>query len=269
VRAYYAARQGGVLDVTGPQEGNLSINSTLNHARSIFSARSLSYKLGTLELPDLASFMKEPPLPTLDGEPEPVREAEYAAMLAAWAALPADDELRLVNLLLRQTGMRSGSVAAVERDWLEDLRSGPVIHVRKRKGGTRLYSVPISEDLAAIIRSRPAGPVLLPKGTDRDRKELVTVRHNAWLKQIIGGAGERTQGNHRLRDTVATVLLSWLGIEAAVLALGHADRKTTLQHYGRLRIDVSDAMKQELRAFQRDASQQAEAGKVLKFERAG
>jgi predicted phosphohydrolase len=51
---------------------------------------------------------------------------------------------------------------------------------------------------------------------------------------------------------VATVLLSWLGIEAAKLALGHADEKVTLRHYGRLRLDVSAEMKHELRAFERD-----------------
>jgi integrase len=123
--------------------------------------------------------------------------------------------------------------------------------VRVRKGGTALYSVPVTEDLARIIRSRPAGPVL--RGTEAERKELITTRHNSWLKAIIGGTGERGQGNHRLRDTVAAVLLSWLGIDAAKLALGHADERVTLRHYGRLRLDVSDAMRRELRAFERDS----------------
>jgi len=250
VKDYFRARQGGVLDVTSESEGNTSINSTLKHARSVFSSRSMSYKLGELALPDLSSFLKEPFLREGDSEPEPIKETEFAAMLGAWSLLPADDELRLVNLLLRQTGMRSGSVIALERDWLEDLRSGPVLHVRVRKGGTALYSVPVTEDLASIIRARPAGPVL--RGTEAQRKELVTTKHNAWLKAIIGGAGERAQGNHRLRDTVATVLLSWLGIGAAKLALGHADEKVTLKHYGRLRLDVSAEMKHELRAFERD-----------------
>jgi integrase len=273
VKDYYRARQGGTLNVAEAEEGNRTINSSLNKARSLFSARALSYKLEGLELPDLAGFMKEPFLPTEDKEPQPIKEAEFAKMLAAAQDLGSGKfrnstgnneggELALVNMILRQTGMRSGSVEALHRDWLEDLRSGPVIHVRVRKGGTALYSLPISEDLAAVIRSRP-GFTVLPDGSPNERHELVHTKHNAWLKAIIGGAGERVQGNHRMRDTVATILLTWLGIEAAKLALGHADERVTLKHYGRLRIDVSDAMRHELRAFAKVAE-----GNVVEFKTA-
>lgn len=54
-----------------------------------------------------------------------------------------------------------------------------------------------------------------------------------------------------MRDTVAAVLKSWLGMEVAVEALGHADAKTTMKHYAKLRMDVSDLMRAELGAFQR------------------
>jgi len=250
VREYFKARQDGALDVSEAQPGNTSINSTLRQARVAFSRKALAYKYDGLTLPDLSSFMREPMLPQEDSEPAPVRAAEFDAMLAAAAAAPA--ELALVNMILRQTGLRSGSVEALRADWLEKLKDGWWMHVRVRKGRTALYSVPISRELAArILRRRRKPAVVLPDGTPGQRRELVHKLHNEWLKGHIGGAGERVQGNHRLRDTVATALLSWLGMDAAKLALGHADEKTTQKHYARLRMDVSEAMKQELAAWRR------------------
>lgn len=250
VRDYFKARQDGVLDVSEPQPGNTSINSTLRQARVAFSRKAMAYKYDKLTLPDVAGFMREPLLPQEDSEPHPVRAAEFDAMLAAAPAAPK--EIALVNMILRQTGLRSGSVEALRADWLEKLKDGWWMHVRVRKGRTALYSVPISRELAArILRRRRKPAVVLPDGTPAQRHELVHKLHNEWLKGLIGGAGERVQGNHRLRDTVATALLSWLGMDAAKLALGHADEKTTQKHYARLRIDVSGAMQTELVAWGR------------------
>lgn len=252
VREYFRARQDGILDISEAQPGNTTTNSTLRQARVAFSRKAMAYKYDKISLPDLSSFMKEPLLPEDDMEPRPVREAEFAAMLKAAAARPANDELGLVNMILRQTGLRSGSVEALHADWLEKMRDGYWMHVRVRKGRTALYSIPISRELAArILRRRRKPAVVLPDGTTAQRRELVHKAHNEWLKGIIGGAGERVQGNHRLRDTVATALMAWLGMEAAKLALGHADEKTTQKHYARLRMDVSDAMKAELVAWTR------------------
>jgi integrase len=239
-----------VLNVSEPQEGNTTINSTLRQARTMFSRRAMAYLYGDIKLPDVTGFMTEPMLPVEDAEPDPVREREFAAMMAAAAEAP--EEIALVNMILRQTGLRSGSVEALRADWLEQMRDGYWLHVRVRKGRTAMYSVPITEELAAKILERKDAPaVVLPEGTAAQRHELVHKAHNEWLKRIIGGSGERVQGNHRLRDTVATALLSWLGMEAAKLALGHADEKTTQRHCARLRMDVSEEMKAELVAWTR------------------
>lgn len=248
VKDYFRAKHGGALNLNEELEGNLSINSTLGHARDVFTPKAISYKFEGLALPDLRGFLEEPLLPVLQAVPEPVKETEFAAMVAGASALGG--ELELVNMIFRQTGLRSGSVLGLHRDWLERLRDGWWLHVRVRKGKTALYSIPVGEELAGRILSRP-GLTVLPGGSEGERKELVNGRHNEWLKGIIGGAGERGQGNHRLRDTVAAVLKSWLGMEVAVEALGHADAKTTMKHYAKLRMDVSDLMRAELGAFQR------------------
>ncbi|MCV5968742.1 hypothetical protein, partial [Lactococcus petauri] len=58
VRDYFRNRQGGEeLDLNTRAAGNRSINSTLNHARQLFTGRALSYKLGELQLPDLSGFL--------------------------------------------------------------------------------------------------------------------------------------------------------------------------------------------------------------------
>ena len=89
---------------------------------------------------------------------------------------------------------------------------------------------------------------MLPEGSVNERKTLVDRKHNAWLKGFIGGAGERGQGNHRLRDTVGSVLWSLDCPAAAMEALGHASVDTTAKHYAR-KIEVSEAMRHELRAW--------------------
>lgn len=248
VKDYFTAKHGGRLNLNEELEGNASINSTLGHARDVFAPKAMSYKFEGLALPDLRGFLDEPLLPVLQGEPAPVKEAEFAAMVAGAAAMGG--ELELVNMIFRQTGLRSGSVLGLHRDWLERLRDGWWLHVRVRKGKTALYSIPVGEELAGRILSRP-GLTVLPGGSEGERLALVNGGHNEWLKGIVGGAGGRGQGNHRLRDTVACVLRSWLGMEVAVEALGHADAKTTMKHYAKLRMDVSDLMKGELGAFQR------------------
>ena len=98
--------------------------------------------------------------------------------------------------------------------------------------------------------SRELGFTKLPADDENAWAELVDMKHNASLKDILGESG-RGPGNHRLRDTVATILLSWLGIEAAKRALGHADEKTTLRHYANLQIAVTEERRCELQAFTR------------------
>ncbi|RYD30620.1 MAG: hypothetical protein EOP86_19620 [Verrucomicrobiaceae bacterium] len=90
--------------------------------------------------------------------------------------------------------------------------------------------------------------MLLPEGADHERWDLVHRRHNAWLKGMIGGAGETTQGNHRLRDTVASILWSIDRPTAAQEALGHSSVDTTAKHYGK-KIHVSPAMRAEMAAW--------------------
>lgn len=252
---YFRAAQGRRLDWNEPQEGNVSINSTLAQGCDVFSKNSLYHKLKGLQLPDLEGFLKGPWLPEEDSKPDPLSVEAWEAMMAAVPALDrTHPELGLVNAMLRQTGLRSSYVEAARGTWLERHEGRTFLVVRNRpeegfrkKRGTRDQQVPISEGLAARLAGRQ-GFLVLPEGTAAGRNELVSKQHNGWLKGIIGGQGERGQGNHRLRDTVASVLWSTDCPTAAQEALGHSSVDTTAKHYGK-KIHVCDSMRAELGAW--------------------
>ena len=266
---YFRAAQGGTLDWNEPMEGNVSINSTLGQGCDVFSKNALYHKLKGLALPDLSGFLKGPWLPEEDATPDPLGIDEFTAMVGAANGLyRTDRELWLVNVLLRQTGLRSSYVESARHSWLVkhggrwwiEIKNRPAegtpdekgrypVPAFRKKRGTRDQQIPLSAEVARVLRGRKEW-LVLPDGTMGQRGELVDKRHNAWLKGIIGGLGERGQGNHRLRDTLASVLWSLDKPTAAQEALGHSSVDTTAKHYGK-KIHVSACMKGQVRAWMR------------------
>ena len=107
--------------------------------------------------------------------------------------------------------------------------------------GEKNRKVPVTVDLVAKLRGRK-GYLIGPALTNTDRSDLVNRTHNAWLKGMIGGLGEKVQGNHRLRDTVCSALWSLYGPATAQEAAGHVDPKTTSKHYAKRMATVPAGM---------------------------
>lgn len=275
VKRYFSARcEGGVIDWSEAADGNVSINSTLEHARDVFRGKARALKLDHLALPDLTPFMKHPLLPVEMEEPEPLSGAQVIAMLGAWDTMqslhgigPLQNgasnqfdfatvfkarEICLINWVLRETGIRSGSLAQIHPAWVKRLQNGFWLEVRDRKGKTRLYSVPLSDELGTrlCLGGCIADDGYLIQGATPAARARRVQDHNAWLKGVIGSP-VKGQGNHRLRDTLATALLSMYGPEVAAHALGHENVATTLRHYGRLQVDVPARLQEALRVFAR------------------
>jgi|GEM_PF-4715941 len=262
---YFQKAQGGTLDWSEPQEGNTTINSTLAMATDLFSKDATYHKLKTLQLPGtLDGFRKGPWLPEEDSRPEPLDGKQFTAMLKGAEELrrtrPA---LALVNAVLRQTGLRSAYVVAIHASWLVKVGGRWHLEIRNRtepkfrkKPGTRDQMIPLTRMVAAaLLANRRKGDYLiLPGGTEKQREELVRMQHNEWVKTIIGGTGERTQGNHRLRDTVGSILWSIDKPTAAQEALGHSSVDTTAKHYAK-RIDVTALMRREMGAWLQEERQ--------------
>lgn len=260
VKRYLMARCGGRIDWHEAQEGNVSINATLDHARGCFSRRQMELVLRGLNLPDLDGFLKHPVLPAAAPEPEPIEGDLFAVMVAEAEGLRRAGDLRgVVNLIYRQTGLRAGSMMALHSDWLRRFDDGWMLYVGTVKGGTARYNIPVGDELAAEMLARPGFTL----GATEEARRAALKSHTEWLKGVVGAAARGSQAGHRLRDTVAAVLFSWLGREAAVEMLGHADATVNQKHYARLRINVTEPMKLELAAATRLGCVRGAPGNVV------
>lgn len=253
VRKYFRACTGR-LDWNRPFPENTSANSTLGHARCLFTEKMRTLKLDHLKFPPALTkeggFLRHALLPELQPEPAPLTIPEFQAIVEAAEKFKDHAEFGhryIINLALRQTGLRSGSVEHVHRDWVHKFNEGYMMEVRKVKGGTAQYSIPITEELATMILA--SEDYLIP-GDDAARGRLVQ-EHGTWMASLVAAPARGFQSNHRLRDTVAAICYSWLGRDAAVEMLGHSSRAINAKSYARLRIDVSDLMKTELAHAQR------------------
>lgn len=275
------------LNLQDIEEGNLTINRTLMHARDVFSKAALANKLDKLGLckvddgfaprllRGLHEFRTARLLKEEAPEPDPLTTGQFAAVMQCSRCLRwLDEELWLCDLVLRQTGLRSAYVEGMRGSWLITEAGGIWLDVKNRpeegfklKPRTRAQKVPLSEDLALLLQARARkvgkdGFLLLPEGSPRARGRLVHGRHNEWLKARIGGLGELCQGNHRLRDTVASALCTLYGVAVAHAALGHTTPMTTMKHYAKLMPEVTALLRDELRAWARltGAGQALEGG---------
>lgn len=252
VREYQRARLGTEgVDYTEVAEGARTVNSTLMKARDVFSKEAVMEKMGELTLPDLRGFRGAKLLRQAEARPEPLSAAEFDKMCAEADGFleSAEEGLRkrgMMNLMLRQTGLRVGSLRRLDGSWVRKVGDAWVCDVRDVKGGTEPYTIPVSERFAEFARESAPGVPLFAEGW----KELWR-GHNDWLAGIIGGRGLRTQKAHRLRDTAGTIVKCWLGLPAAVELLGHANASMTIKSYAKLQWEVSERMKLELGAARR------------------
>lgn len=235
----------------GALEAYVTINSTMRMTRDLFRVKAIEhvYK-GRVLLPSLTEWMEYPLLPEVAVEPEPIPGEVFARLVKESEALrESDPDLWLCARVMRQTGLRVGSISQMRDDWVVRGSRGWRLELRRRgdrKSGTAAYSVPITEETARAIQARPG----FTFGEDAEARErLVTGRHNAFLKGIIGEPVRGRQGGHRLRDTLAGAVFDLLGLEAAAKALGHASDKVTLAHYARVPIVATAEMRAEYAAF--------------------
>lgn len=257
VRDYQRARVGGEsVDFNVVLKEGRTINSTLMKARDVFCREAVVEKLAGLVLPDLSGFRGARLLNQEDARPEPLSKAEFDRMCVEADGFMASEDMGLkrrgmMNLMLRQSGMRVGSLRLLDATWVRKLDSGWVCDLKDVKGGTEPYAIPVTDEFAQLA---------LGGGRDEHGKAVPLFKkgwkalwcgHNAWLAGIIGGMGVKTQKAHRLRDTAGTIAKVAYGLAAAVELLGHANARMTTRNYAKMQWDVSPRMMQELRAAKR------------------
>lgn len=147
--------------------------------------------------------------------PHPTPESGYR-----WALRVADRPVRLAIVLAGAYGLRRGEVARARReDVVEDLAGWSLLVVGK---GGHERSVPLLDEVARLILSRPAG-WLFP--SPRRPGRHLTPAHLAKLVSAELPAGYTM---HSLRHRCATVAYGATGdLRAVQELLGHAKPETT------------------------------------------
>jgi integrase len=266
VKAYFMARQssmGVVADdvVEDESERHVGFNGTLKHVRDMFGKKAMEKAFADLSLPDLTGFFEVDLLPEEEQLPEPFSIEEFAALCEKFDGLKeTEPDLWLLNLIHRQTGLRPRYVMGLRGTWLKqgdagvwsiEVKSRPEEGFGKKKGKngrTRNQYIPVTEELRAAIAAKGEGLTVGGQMTKTGREDLQK-RHNAIIKQIVGNEGSHGQASYRYRDTTACVLGFLYGLDAAQKALGHVTSLTTLKHYCRDLLGVSDRMRGELSAW--------------------
>lgn len=248
-RAYFAKL---VPDGAEAQERleHVTINRRFSQMRDLFS-RKMRERIfhGRLTLPEkeLEGLDKFPLVSVPPSEPAPITGEAFTRLVEAGEALrESDPDLWLLARVARQTGLRCGSLMDLSDDWVEPFHGGWRLVARVRKRGTAVFAVPITAELAALIKARPG----FTFGESRPQRwKLVNRRHNEFMLQVAGNPPRGKQKAHRLRDTLAGGLWALLGLEGAKMALGHENVATTLKHYARLPFEVTPVMRAEYAAF--------------------
>lgn len=222
LRRYYVLRMAADHDGRSPgdlstrdlvewlAEPNWSAN-TRKSART--SVRAFYTWLVTIGELDASPADQMPAVKTPRGRAKPTPERAYREALQV-----ADPRLRLALMLAGQCGLRRAEAAQVCREDVEEELLGWVLRVRGKGGHVRL--VPLPDQLARLIRSRPAG-WLFP-GNDNGH---ISPGH---LGRIVSRALPEGLAMHSLRHRCGTV--SYAGtrdLRAVQELLGHATVTTT------------------------------------------
>lgn len=239
----------------------VTINRTLMQARCLFTKLALQFVYdGRVALPaSLMGWKSFQLLPEPRKVIDPIVGDDFKRMVEAREVMKlAEPKLYLCNKVLTQTGIRSGSVQEMRGDWAVMDNGVWKLHAKEVKSGTIQYAVPITEELAREIQEagRHGDDETMRRGdgfcfgaTEAERHEVVCSRHNAWLKSIVAGPRHGSQGNHRLRKTLASAVRALKGVDEARKLLGHADKEVTEASYAAVGVQVTPVMRSEFAAF--------------------
>lgn len=267
-RAWLAKKQGRTVPDYGQQRpGNVSANSTLRQAQSVFAKRHLSIWREWRLPPGVEEFRAVKMLPQSSMRYTPLPESALAKMDAAVAkirdgsgpdrgptvrgkrarndALAPPEKLSglefwIVNRSIRLMGLRDSEVAAMRTSWLSDHAGRLHLDVCARpgefvpKGHQGRVQVPMV--LEPIFRERMAEAEasgepahLIRAATATARHDLIYRAHSKWLRGFFPAGRKKT--NHELRkhagSLVAMKMKSW---EAAARFL-REDLETAKKHY--------------------------------------
>lgn len=236
---FFAAKQGGRLDLANRRAGNAAINSAVKSASSIFIPRLRPlYKAIGIEIPDDATSIQWLPEMKIPRAAVNFNELEFA-----WGQIQGSPLFFVVGLA-RFAGLRQQEISACRRDWIVEDGGAVYVEMRDRpeqqflsKTGEIYRALVTHAAFAAELLACPAGEIVRLTPVEGIRYRWFERAPQAWLRKFTGSAKKPL---HRLRglyaDEVAkltqdAVAARLAGVKAASQALGHTNTQTTERSY--------------------------------------
>jgi len=172
---------------------------------------------------DITAGLKGIKVPRTERYVPPLADVEKVLKEGGWARKRDADKMRMVIVLLMETGLRISEAATIEKEKI-DLEARTVEVLGK---GNKVRKVPLSESVAASLAKYMEGhasesPYLFPgEGAELKHWQI----HNAekTLKRACERAGVKPFTPHALRHLFATIALkNGAKLEVVSRILGHA-----------------------------------------------
>ena len=208
----------------------ITTNTELRQARAVLTHRALvACRRAKLNLPDFKPFLEAPILEKAKRIVVAPHEDVIRNLHTSWRSLRGDRPLFIVIALALYAGLRRSEILHAHARWLQTT-TGPSLVLRfadgfeTKNGEERTIGIPLwlHDELKAIGPDYFIGPT---EGTRR----ATLARAVSWLR----GHGFTTVGKplHAVRSLYAGYLLTRFPLMVVRQRLGHADIKTTLDHY--------------------------------------
>lgn len=231
---YADKRLAGCEDVQSTQ---ISVNSSLRQARSVFKRSVLGELPARLTPGDVTGFLTQfacvDPMTEQARDLQPPSDAEMRPLVEASSVLQGS-ELWPMWLLNFYLGMRARECRFCRWDWFGPDQFGRMsVHIKRYpaqgfrpKGRSRV--VPLADDVWRMLgECRGEGEFVLP-GSARNRRRITQYRYNDWIRSL-GWAREKK--SHAVRSYRLECWRRAFGDQVAQDWGGHVSGRTTKDHY--------------------------------------
>lgn len=224
-----------------------SVAAYLRHARSLFKATALPrYEELGLRMPDVSGFMTRRVERPAKVVRVPFSDDLVQRTFAAAGKLRETNRAAFMAWLLGVCSLRRSEISRMRWDWAQEHAGRPAIVVpgeQSKSGVSRV--IPVDQRVLSELDEYRA---MRQRGIDVDEEQYVIPSPrvgqggpdcrlrgqnvfravNAWMRSL---GWETNHTLHELRALYLTWIRDTHGLDAAQVVAGHADRRTTQQHY--------------------------------------
>jgi integrase len=213
-------------DAAARERARRTAAGTIRNARAVFARWALRDMEDRLELPNLSEFLKCETVRAQKNKYRfPPRDL-VDATLAGARALEADSPALFgVFLLCYYLGMRAKEAAGATWGWIREDGDKRLMQIMRRadfEPKSRDRAVPMGRQVyeRLVALRRDGDEFMLPGGSPRARRDLVTRQFAAWMRSIGWTRAEYPKAAHELRKLIGSEWYTRYGVEVAADWLG-------------------------------------------------